>query len=587
MSAGRKRLTIRISGAVEAMLCAALRICGRSVSLHRLPQIGRGVSHLSAGIASSSLRELAAPQAPLQATGFPSAKYGPGWQASWSVAAAYAAAGGGVLSCAGGGDQDEVVSSEKLQKRGKELITKYRRGSDLVTVDIAEIIMDPANRDGDGIKLDEVLKKGELIDNSGFDFDRVRVVLVQLPLDAAERKKIFDKNLEWKNADPRFPSWDEGRVEYTCVGGNHLVTFLKMVSQGAACSSFCSVPDGLVGARMSLECLRSSDADFALGVTRGVPAVILHRTVRAAANALQDIQAAENMGATLLTVESDKQCILRCAKMLTSFEFGELGLSNAVKLIETQFPQLEGHVNDYFFFVEQLGGLESPHFKHWRIADARFTSNRTQLRGSYLRAVGSVSVQYPRVKRGLAWCAKQLPRNHKSRTSTSVFADWFSKTDVTNLVSSGKLPEGEALLERAEALSLKTMPEKEHLRMFCRTESRVLRFLLGKTDKSFPTYESLENIMEELELELAEYKKSGKNIPRGARDKKEAFHDMNYNHNNRLIQPPLFSTALELSAATSVSLPCGKRISVNHAPPYPSFRVVFCIHQRQLFASTV
>ena len=99
------------------MLCAALRLCGRSVSLHRLPQIGRGVSHLSAGIASSSLRELAAPQAPLQGTGFPSAKYGPGWQASWSVAAAYAAAGGGLLSCAGGGDQDEEREGEETGRK--------------------------------------------------------------------------------------------------------------------------------------------------------------------------------------------------------------------------------------------------------------------------------------------------------------------------------------------------------------------------------------------------------------------------------------------------------------------------------------
>ena len=117
VSAERKRLTIRILGAVEAMLCAALRLCGRSVSLHRLPQIGGGVPHLFAWIPASSLRELAARQAPLQETGFPSAKYGPGWQASWSVAAAYAAATGGLLSCAGGGDQDEEREGEETGRK--------------------------------------------------------------------------------------------------------------------------------------------------------------------------------------------------------------------------------------------------------------------------------------------------------------------------------------------------------------------------------------------------------------------------------------------------------------------------------------
>ena len=98
-------------------MCAALRLCGRSVSLHRLPQIGGGVPHLFAWIPASSLRELAAPQAPLQETGFPSAKYGPGWQASWSVAAAYAAATGGLLSCAGGGDQDEEREGEETGRK--------------------------------------------------------------------------------------------------------------------------------------------------------------------------------------------------------------------------------------------------------------------------------------------------------------------------------------------------------------------------------------------------------------------------------------------------------------------------------------
>ena len=440
-----------------------------------------------------------------------------------SAAFANASVGCFVASCAGGDEEKavETVDARKLQKKGKELIADFRKSEDLVMVDVDEILQDPANRDGDGVKVDEVLAKAELIEAQGFDFGRVRVVLVQMPLDGNERRAIFQKNQDWKEADPRFPSWDEGRVEYSAIGGNHLVTFLKMVKQGVQCESFCSTPNTLAAcARMSMENLQALDEDFATAAARAVPCIILKREVRSKPSGLADIQAAENAGAVIQTPESDKQCILRIAKSMRSPSFLAMGLDKAAKIVEAQFPQLADHIVDYFYFVERMGGLECVHFKHWKAADARFTSNRVQMSGGYMRAVGGLSILNPYAKRALAWAAKQLPKGFL--VGPSGFADWFDKTRVAKLASSGRLVDSDNFLRVLEVESRKQVQlEKDWFPLYCRTEGRVARWLIEKKHVSFPEFETLDDIKQEFDIEVAEYKKSGRLKPRSAKEKQE------------------------------------------------------------------
>ncbi len=162
------------------------------------------------------------------------------------------------VMCVVGGDdaKDGQSITKKSAKRGAEYIEKFRLGPGSEWVDLDSMIQDPENRDNEGVKIIEVLTKAEGIEHQGFNFEKVRVILVQLPLDPQKRSKVFNKNRDWKAQDPLYPSWDEKKVECTVVGGNHLVTFLKMVRLSTHTDSFTSVKlaDG-VSSRTSLHLL--------------------------------------------------------------------------------------------------------------------------------------------------------------------------------------------------------------------------------------------------------------------------------------------------------------------------------------------
>ena len=60
-----------------------------------------------------------------------------------------------------------AVDGGKLMKTSKTFLALYRKGDVPIVVDVNEIIMDPCNRDGEGVKIDECLAKAEKIDGQG------------------------------------------------------------------------------------------------------------------------------------------------------------------------------------------------------------------------------------------------------------------------------------------------------------------------------------------------------------------------------------------------------------------------------------
>ena len=142
------------------------------------------------------------------------------------------------VMCAGG-ETDETKS--KVPKRGAGHIQHFRSGPGCEWLDVDCMIQDPSNRDKEGVKIADVLHKAEGIEHQGFNFEKVRVILAQLPLDPQQRSEIFAQNKVWKEQDDLYPSYDEKKVEYTVLGGNHLVTFLKMVKLSTSTPSFTSV----------------------------------------------------------------------------------------------------------------------------------------------------------------------------------------------------------------------------------------------------------------------------------------------------------------------------------------------------------
>ena len=56
-------------------------------------------------------------------------------------------------------------------------------------------------------------------------------------------------------------------------------------------------------------------------------------------------------------------------------------------LLSAEFPHLAPHVDGYHTFVQQMGGLESRHFEHWKQIDTRFTEKACILRGSLMAKI--------------------------------------------------------------------------------------------------------------------------------------------------------------------------------------------------------
>ena len=88
----------------------------------------------------------------------------------------------------GGGETDET--KKKTAKKGAGYIEQFRVGPGTEWVDVDSMIQDPSNRDKEGVRIAEVLQKAEGIEHQGFNFEKVRVILAQLPLDPQQRSTL-------------------------------------------------------------------------------------------------------------------------------------------------------------------------------------------------------------------------------------------------------------------------------------------------------------------------------------------------------------------------------------------------------------
>lgn len=412
---------------------------------------------------------------------------------------------------------DEAPQS-KVAKKGSQYLNDHRLHKEPKWLNIDLICQDPSNRDEEGTKVDEVLAKAELIENQGFDMGKVRCVIIQMPLGEEARGKILSKQKDWKAEDERYPVSDDKLIEYTCVGGNHLLTFLKMVKAEIHCSSFVSLQGG--GSEvMSLSLLGQMDPEFAKAVSTNIPCVVLSRDVRSIEGALADIQASENQGHSLNTLESDKQCILRCASRIAQ---SRSDVETVESHIQAQFPHLREHVPGYIKFTQEMGGLDSIHFRYWKVCDARFGSNTAGLRGKFLEEICSMSPNNPYTKRAVVLAARFVPRSKIPPRLTIV--DWFSVTDIKKLVSKSEeeLEAIESLLTTFEQTVKEISTDREQLLFQARSDCRLMRHVLDKKDKGFPTFDDQESILKELKIEVAEFLKSKRSTPRTDKEREDA-----------------------------------------------------------------
>jgi hypothetical protein len=68
----------------------------------------------------------------------------------------------------------------KSVKEGGKLINDNRMSQSDEWLCVDNIVTDPANRDGELIKINDCLEKAEGIESHGLDFSKVRIILVEL-----------------------------------------------------------------------------------------------------------------------------------------------------------------------------------------------------------------------------------------------------------------------------------------------------------------------------------------------------------------------------------------------------------------------
>ena len=349
--------------------------------------------------------------------------------------------------------------------------------------------------------------------------------MVQLPLETEARKNILDCNRQWALDDTRWPKFDESLVEFSCLGGNHLLTFLKMVRQSTRCQSFISTQlknGDDDSAHMSLSLLQQCDATFADAASAKVPCIVLRRAVRDAPGALHTIQKSENQGHTLTTVESDKQCCLRIGKATLSLTYQR---QHIIPVLCNDFPHLKDHVEHYCAFIESIGGGGSVHYTHWKNCDARFTSNKCHLRGSFLQKVSALPAELPRIKVAIALAARTLPNGFLRNSASPPVQDWFVASDIAKIdVAQLQIPDGciGAIRCSTAEKDIVYMSPQNRMLFIARGEMRVARLLCGKKHTGIPQFESFEDILEEHKLELSEFLQSGRVKPRSSAEKLEA-----------------------------------------------------------------
>ena len=254
---------------------------------------------------------------------------------------------------------------------------------------------------------------------------------------------------------------------------------------------------------MSISMLAQCDKDFAAAATDKIPCIVLRRGVRDVAGALNKIQASENAGHTLLTVESDKQCMLRIAKATLIDGYSA---KLVIPQISKDFPHLKNHVEGYIKFVETMGGGLSPHFLDWKQKDARFTTNKSHLKGTLLGTIcEKIGHQAPKTMCALALAARTLPKDYV-RKDDSRFVDWFTRGDIDNASTSDKFPFAEQALKDMQNHTKEVVKDPADALIFTgRADTRVARMLVEKKSKSWREFTSFWEIFEELKVELSDY----------------------------------------------------------------------------------
>lgn len=111
---------------------------------------------------------------------------------------------------------------------------------------------------------------------------------------------------------------------------------------------------------------------------------------------------------------------------------------------------------------------------------------------------------------------RNVPSSMMPTTSAEV-VDWFRVSDVVKIADSPILEQAEDMLVKAAALCEEKVPKHfDCIKFQSRVEGRVARFLAEKKNKSFPSFEDLAEIMEELKSELSAYLKTGSTAARSA-----------------------------------------------------------------------
>ena len=262
-------------------------------------------------------------------------------------------------------EEDDPNNSlgHQVNSQAQSYIKEHFRHHGLVNPGL--IVVDPINRNGQGIMSSRVHQLIDEIATVGFDLTKCStgvVVVIGSNPDQYQKILSFNKDLHrvaqglLAPVDPEVTVGDYRpmRPVYSALGCNHLIQALRAFAAGIRTTSEVMRKHKLVDGkgRLSLQMLKAAHPAFAEAVEMGIPMTILDESVRRNPMAMNTIQKSLNI--TLVQAGTEVQLMAEARALFERVDSGGLKEGAVIGLLEQDWGHLKEYLHPVAQFVKAL-----------------------------------------------------------------------------------------------------------------------------------------------------------------------------------------------------------------------------------------
>ena len=349
-----------------------------------------------------------------------------------------------------------------------------------------QVGVDPSNRDGVGVNVEDVHALGADILYWGWSWSQVAsAVCVE---EAPGSHAIADFNRDLAAGCDALPGKGLDQIRYGSLACSHTNMFLRCLAEGVK-SSDAEISEG---GRLCLDKVERRDAEFGKAARQGLEWLVLSSKVaRAHPTLLTAIQRARNAPQAIARAEHEVQVMLRMHRMaeVEQRRTGNVDWAAIRRSVAPSAPTCQNYLKEISVFIAMCGGgtdgafLRDLHMFHRQFVN----SKQCSIRGPFLQALAQWQVKAPFLKVAVLKAQYSSPAKkiNKYNEPISIGQGDFAKASRR----------GEALALEAEVLlstlrgvfqaaGLDKLPRNVSTKLLSQLDVSVARFVLDKQDES-------------------------------------------------------------------------------------------------------